>query len=210
MKRAHGIETGLFFTLGSPSGELAHYLTEQVFGLHAFIGGRRSMSSPLMLGTELGFELYGSDQVIDVGDGSGYTTPLRINTYNNIGSGHLFVRVQPPDGFARPYVEALAGLKVFFSTEVVSYDESDADNSSTTIDLDGAAFSYGVGGGISLNFLSYLIPEIQEKVYFTVGARYLMGAEATYLLPPGNAGSAYNQSETHILETRFGLELRFW
>jgi hypothetical protein len=204
------IETGFVFTLGSPEGELSDYLTEQVFGFHAFFGGRRSMASPVMLGTEFGLELYGSDRYTETGEGSQSGTITHTDTYNNIGSGHLFVRFQPPDGFARPYIEALAGLKVFFATRVISFSEPGYDEtSSTTVHLDGAAFSYGIGGGLSLNLLDVIVPENPGQVFFTIGARYLLGAEANYLIPAGVSDSSQNRSETHILETRFGVEIRF-
>ncbi|TDI76509.1 MAG: hypothetical protein E2O84_02580 [Bacteroidetes bacterium] len=208
---AQVVETGFVFTLGSPQGELAHYLTGSIIGFHAFLGGRRDRTSPVVLGTELGLELYGSEQYMEFGDGPEYQTPVTVNTYNNIGSGHLFVRLQPATGFARPYIEALAGLKVFFVTTVVSYQNQEYDEPiSTTIFLDGAAFSYGAGGGISINLLDAVAGDNPGNVFFTIGARYLMGAEATYLTPGSVSGPERNQSETHLLETRFGIELRFW
>ena len=33
----HVVESGFLFTLGTPEGELSEYLTDQVFGFHAFI-----------------------------------------------------------------------------------------------------------------------------------------------------------------------------
>lgn len=173
------------FTLGFPQNEF----NENVENIG--LGGTGHFAfnfpeSPVSLGASIGFMIYGSETREEP---FSLTIPdvfVDVTTTNNILLGHLFMRLQPPQGAVLPYLDGLIGFNYLWTeTRVSDQDRFDDDEIASTKQLDDITFSYGVGGGLMIRV--YEAPRKQNRkhnllaVYIDLGMRYLKGGEAEYL-----------------------------
>ena len=212
-------QAGANFTLGFPQGEF-HDNVETVG-----IGGTGHFAlnfpqSPLSVGASVGFLIYGRET--DVLPFS-QTIPhvfVDVTTTNSILLGHLFLRLQPPQGKILPYLDGIIGFNYLWTeTSIEDQDTPGYDKIASTTQLDDITFCYGVGGG--LMFRVWQAPEIKpgrrglQGVYVDVGIRYLKGGEAEYLkegsieIEDGSVNYDINKSTTDILTAHIGASFAF-
>lgn len=177
---------------GIPQAALDRQMEGTAGGLSVFFGGPVP-GLPLVLGSEVGFLNYGTDSQLrlhrgsfDAGIDEDLALPLEAvatRVSNNIYLGHFVVRLQPLDGIFQPYVDALAGMKVFASRlsvdgDVVVFREGLSQAAHVT----DFAFSYGVGAGFELRLYRYtpLFADRPANVALRGGVRYLFGTTASY------------------------------
>ncbi len=168
---------GVSLMLGKPQGDFGDNVNTG-FGINGNIGININQS-PLMLGLELGYLIYGDET---------RTVPLSltipdvkvdVETSNNILLAHLLLRLQKPNGKIRPYADGLFGFNYLFTeTKVEDRNNIDYDNDvASSTNFDDFALSYGGGVGLMLQ----VHEDKENTIFIDVRARYLFGAEAEYL-----------------------------
>jgi hypothetical protein len=178
---ADGGMQGAFWLLGAlPRGEFKDNVENNGFGLGGSFG-IRVPESPVYLGAEIDFAIYGQ---------AGYTVPfaglpvrVKVQTDNSILQGLLMLRLQPPTGPVRPYADGLFGFNYLFTTTTIKDRQDEGDIASDT-NQDDTALAYGGGGGVM--FRVWQRDPVPGKlgvraILLDLRARYLVGGEAKYL-----------------------------
>ncbi len=111
-------EASVAFSLGFPSGEFRDHVPSVGIGLD-LTGGIQLPGSPVFLGAEFGFLIYGHESRREPFSTTIPDVEVRVITTNNLINGHLFLRLQPGVGSVRPYFDAFIGFKYLFTlTEI--------------------------------------------------------------------------------------------
>ncbi|WP_103029874.1 hypothetical protein [Salinibacter altiplanensis] len=186
--------------------------------------------SPLLVGVDLGILGYGraTDQV-PFSSTVGPRVPVEVTTSNMVLQTHLSARLQPRAGRFRPYAEALAGFKYFFTrTKVGETDveigggrgDGSGDEVASSTNFDDFALSGGLGAGIDIRVYRQSGSEkTLRRVDLYLGVQYLLGQEAEYLaegdLTDENGNGQLERSEmdvrrsrTTFLQPQFGVTFR--
>src|SRR5512143_3400029 len=138
---------GIQLMLVFPRGDFQKNVDDLAFGACGEIGYAIPMT-PLAVGLQGGFATYGSNT---------YTVPFSetvgvvnvdVTSSNDMGLGHLFVRLQPDRGSFRPYIDGLLGISFFTTSSSVKNRSTGEEIASSTNESD-VAFSYGARGGIA-------------------------------------------------------------
>lgn len=209
-------EADVNFLLGFPQGEMRENVDNVGFGLNLF-GGVGLQDSPVVLGAELGLMIYGFERRREPFSNTIPDVTVDVETSNNVVMGHLVLRMQPPTGAVRPYLDGLFGFKYFFTQTSVESDRfGDQEPIATSTNFDDAALSYGVGGGLKATVWEGALQEGRPgAVAINVGVRYLFGGEAEYLQEGsirrtnGSVTFDVDRSETDLLVVLIGASLRF-
>jgi len=197
MSKAEAFEFGMNALTVLPRGELNENLDPAYgFGMQVLwsIDG-----GPLLLGAEASVARYGEKRRHLYAD-------FDVITGNDIGTAHLVLRVQPTSGKVRPYVDALAGFKLFQtqSTLVVDCGCDDYVVDYET-ELEDSAFSYGIGLGLQIELGD---PHLSFETKF----RYTRGEDATYLtrgsLNDRNLSDRLRESSTDAWSIHIGFSFR--
>jgi len=111
---AQNFHAGLSFTTGFPQGEFSDNVDNVGLGGSGFIG-YSFQDSPVMLGMDIGYMIYGSETRSEPFSWTIPDVSVDVSTRNNILLWHVFLRVQADRGKVRPYAEGLIGLKYLFT-----------------------------------------------------------------------------------------------
>ena len=185
------------FVVGLPQGEMADEVDNTGFGGHLNFGISFERV-PIFLGVNFGGLDIGGEKRKEPFSTTIPDVTVDVITSHNIVYGHLLLRLQPPQGVVRPFLDGLVGFKNFYTkTRIESEEGNDDDPVAESKNADDTAFSYGIGGGLQIRVYSTTVPcgddekraaEAEEPfegalmgVYITAGAWYLMGGEAEYL-----------------------------
>jgi hypothetical protein len=216
---ARGTMQGGIWLLGAlPQGEFKDNVEKNGFGIGGSFG-YRIPESPVCLGAEFDFAVYGQARY----DASYYLGELpvrvrvRVQTDNSIMEGLLKLRLQPPAGVIRPYVDGLFGFNYLATTTTITdwrYDEEVASDTNQ----DDTALAWGGGGGIMIR-LSDRGPEPGmgglRAILLDLRARYLVGGEAKYLkegtihVVDGRLVEDLRQSKTDLVTVGVGVTFEF-
>ncbi|MFC1499756.1 hypothetical protein ACFL6T_01910 [Candidatus Zixiibacteriota bacterium] len=212
-------EAGIALTFGFPSGEFKEHVN-MGFGLD-ITGGVQLPRSPVFLGAELGFLIYGRESRREPFSTTIPDVEVRVITTNNIFNGHLFLRLQPGVGSIRPYFGAWLGFKYLFTmTEIRNVWDSDDEPIAHSTNLGDIAFSRGAGCGVAINLWEESW-DSEDSVgrpvglQLDIGLRYLLGSEADYLKRgsiervDGNIRFDIERSRTDIIQLMIGLRATF-
>lgn len=175
------------FIVGVFQGEFADNLDNDVgFGVDVFAGARVG-ASPVVLGVEGAFLIYGRESFREPfrPSGPGSRVDVEVETTNNIVMGHLVLRIQPATGIVRPYADGLFGVKYLFTESSIEDISGVDDRVFSSQNFDDAALSYGAGAGLDIQVYRREQPQAGRRklgsVRLHLGARYLFGQEAEYL-----------------------------
>jgi hypothetical protein len=210
-------ELGIAFQAGFPQGDFDF---ETSFGAAVF-GGVGLPNLPVVLGADFGFL---------IGDGDRKTlaesavSSVVAAASSDIAMLHFVARLQAATGRFRPFVDAVIGFKHFETRTTVNEhfdnfgDPDDCiftncvrpiDNKKNSSDV---ALSYGVGAGLDVRI--YAIPAVRVSV--VVGARYLFGEKAKYVIPSSiriidgdTVEFETARSRTDLLTTQLGFSVQF-
>lgn len=210
-------EFGIAFQVGLPQGD---FVGETSFGA-AFFGGVGLPNLPVVLGADFGFL---------IGDGDRKTlaesdvSSVVAAASSDIAMLHFVARLQPATGRFRPFLEAMIGFKHFETRTTINEhfknfgDPDDCVFTDCTSPIDNkknssdVALSYGVGAGLDVRI--YNGPALLVSV--VVGARYLFGEKAKYVIPSSiriiDADTVEFEtvrSRTDLLTTQLGFSVRF-
>ena len=198
---------GLNFNVGVPVGPFADNIEDPGYGGNLFLGTQIG-ASPVVLGLDLGFLIYGRDerQV-----GLSTTVPIAVDliTTNSIFQPHAVLRLQPLQGSFRPYVEAVGGFKYLFTrTRVENRGSSNNDDDEIASETNFDDFAWSGGGGAGVDVMVYRPPAGAQKqssfrgVSLHLGGQYLFGQEAEYVAEGGledeNGNNLIDESELDI------------
>lgn len=209
------------FVVGVPLQSFRDNIDGVGYGGSLF-GGARFGNTPLVLGLDLGFLVYG--RTVDTVPFSSTVGPrvlVDVVTTNSIFQPHLVLRLQPADGLVRPYIDGLFGFKYLFTETRVRDDDFDDDRDiASTTNFDDFALSGGVGAGFDLRV--YRAKESAEiaSVSVHLGAQYLLGQRAEYLaegaLEDTNGNGRLDDEElpirrspTTLLQPQVGVTVQF-
>jgi len=185
------MQAGLNLSLGFPQGEFKENVEQLGYGLEGkFL--YTIPQTPISIGASVSFLVYGRD-VREVP--FSLTIPnvyVDVITTNSIMYGHLMLRLQPPTGLFRPYVDLLGGFSLFSTdTEVKNQNDYDEENEiASSNDMRDFTSSYGFGAGFQFRVAgpkSYDEREETgfESIFVELGVQYLKGGEAEYLKQDG-------------------------
>jgi hypothetical protein len=213
---AQNVQGGINFLVGVPRGEFKRNVDKTGFGVAGTVGWAPA-ETPVMLGLELGFMVYGSETRRQPFSTTIPNVFVDVNTSNNFLLAHLIVRGQPNQGTVRPYIQGMVGMNYLFTRTKIENSGNGGDEIASSDDLSDNAFSYGGGGG--LTFLVWTEDEEEgnglREVLIDVGARYVLGKEARYLKEgsiayrDGRVVYDVSKSKTDLLELQVGAAFRF-
>ncbi len=210
-------QAGAHFMLGFPQGEFRQNVENTGFGGNFYFAYRFPRSF-LAAGVSLGFSIYGSERREEP---LSLTVPdliVDVRTTNAIVLCHLFLRIQPPQGRFRPYLDGLVGLNYLTTdTSIHEYDGWE-DNRISSNNYNDLALSYGMGGGAIVSLVEFRREGSGQRVFsldLDMGIRFLKGGEAEYL----KKGSVHREdgfvtydvyrSKTDILKAYLGVSFIF-
>jgi hypothetical protein len=209
--------------VGIPTGEFADNIDGVGFGGNFYVGAVFP-EAPFGVGLDLGFLVYGRDtRNVPFSTTVGPAVTVDVITTNSIVQPHLVLRLQPPSGPVRPYLDGLVGFKYLF-TETRVRDEDRVDNDddgdiASTTNFDDLAFSGGVGAGIYIRLVKGG-KKAFRSLSLDIGAQYLLGQEAEYLaegaLTDDNRNGVLDEGEldirrsaTTLIQPQIGVALMF-
>lgn len=138
---------------------------------------------------------------------------LDVTTSSGIWTTYALVRVQPRSGRVRPYGDALVGFNYVFTETSVDLDEQALVERAVARTTNFRDFTPSFGGGAGVRF--QLVTWAESRLDLDVGARYVFGGEADYLIPeslgPGDnvADLEVNRSRTDVLVISAGVTFEF-
>lgn len=177
----------------------------------------RLKGSPVSIGVSFGVIVYGSDSRQEWFNAEIPEVMVNVTTRNSILMGHLLLRLQPPQGKFKPYLDGLVGFNYLW-TETGVYDRDGFHQEiASDINFSDWTWSFGIGGGL-------MVPLYEKKrgetsgsfgIFLDLGARYLKGGKAEYL----KEGSMIHEKEhviydvsessTDLISIRAGLSFAF-
>lgn len=213
-------EVSVGLLLGLPSGDFGDNVSDNGVGI-VLAGGIQLPDSPVLLGIEVGYMVYGSNSRSEAFNTTTPDIQIDIVTYNNIFQGNFFLRLQPQTGKVRPYIDGLVGFKYLY-TQTVAKNSTDwvMDWIAYDVNFDDWALTYGIGVGAAIVLweLGSVISPVSKKpigVHFDFGLRYLLGAEAEYLkegsiqIVGDQASFLPEKSKTDMIQPHFRIRVSF-
>ena len=192
-------QANINFVVGVPQNAFRENVDNNGYGVEGHFAYNLP-NTPFLVGASLSYLIYGSEtwqerliQSVPVW--------VDVTTTNSIVMGHLMLRVQPPDGAFRPYLDGLVGFHLLttdtkIDNERGGYDD-DIASSNNSNDF---TSSYGGGGGIMFRVYQTEGTEATQNrslsVYVDLGFRYLKGGKAQYL----KEGSIKNENNDFIYD----------
>ena len=173
-------QAGATLMVGSPQGEFRDHVSNLGVGLSADFLFRVGQS-PLHLGANLGFLVYGHDTREEPWSTTIPDVKVDVETTNSLFDMQLMARLQSSQGGVRPYFDGFAGFN-YLSTETKVKDQDDYEEIASSTNFDDFAFCYGIGSGLFIK-VHEGVNEADKPygVYIDLGVRYIMGNEAEYL-----------------------------
>jgi hypothetical protein len=177
----------------------------------AGIGGRGNFfyrpqkNVPVKIGLELGMQVKGSTHQYF----SSYYGDFKVTASNNIFSLVFVTRLQPEkEGKIKPFIDAIAGWNVFFSTVNIeqltffsTYNSSYSNSSKAKW-----AFTYGAAAGIDIPL------NRRDDIGLELKCAYLLGSNTVYLTNPriDNDSQVYfdeRESTTNMIIPQVGVRI---
>lgn len=214
------LEVGGGFDLGIPRGAFKLNVPQFGFGGSGYVAVRPA-GGPLLLGGDLGFMIYGRESRREPFSTTIPDVTVRVVTSNNILMGHLFLRLQPPTGAVRPYIEGLIGFKYFWTeTRIENISDPSEEPIARSTNQQDAAWSYGGGMGLAIQVWDATRARAKKgeglvAVFVDLRLRLLLGSEAEYLKKGSirRVGSEVRfdvqRSETDFLVPHIGVTVVF-
>lgn len=212
-------QANLNFVLGYPQNAFKENVANTGIGLEGHFAYNFART-PILVGASFSYLIYGSEsyevQLIQ-------TVPVWVDvtTTNSLVMGHLLLRLQPPSGALRPYVDGLLGFH-YLTTDTKIEDQShhdDDDEIAGSNNFNDITSSYGGGGGIMVQVYHKEGNDESLDRSFSVsidlGFRYLKGGKGEYLkegsIRSENGRFIYdvNRSTTDIVTWHIGAGFSF-
>lgn len=197
---------GIQLTGGFPMNEFKENSDAVGFGGNINLMFPFFKKSPLFLGFDLGYQMYGyrsntqsvNAQIVANGQViSSIPMNFKITNTNNLLNGHLILRLKIPLPIVQPYIDGMIGFKNLYTRTTIenvtnnynnyNYNTNTTNNNiiNSRTNLTDWASSYGYGGGFMF--------KIGSGVALDLRCVYLLGSEARY----------FDKSSTSTWDIRF-------
>jgi hypothetical protein len=214
------LQVGIDFDVGVPQNEFSDQIDRVGFGVGMY-GGYLIPNTPIMLGLDFGFLNFGKD----VREAPFSTTipdvTVEVENRYNLVQGNAKLRLIPPSGAIRPFLDGLFGFNYLFTETVIQERRSTSDEVVRDTNFEDVTLSYGIGAG--LQFRIYQDrgqnddpDEISPgAVYLNLASRYMLGNEAEYLqqgsivIEDGQVHYDVSESTTDLLYFKVGIVVAF-
>ena len=202
---------GLAFNPALPQGGFHDVLGRTIWG-GSFQFAFRPSGSPVLLGTSLGFGIYGFDSWQDW---PGILDPdvlVDIRTTNAVLAWNVFLRLQPARGLIRPYLDVFAGLHLLTTDTRIGDGNDDGSGGFSVNNAADTAFACGAGAGVMLPVVRFVHRDGRPAaaINLDLGARYAFGGRADYLVKTDRHGVFDERtSRTDLLILNAGLSFCF-
>jgi hypothetical protein len=211
----HGTEFGIDLGVALPQGAFGQNVGQAGFGINVRVGQHLG-NSPVLFGVDAGIHVYGHERRREALSLTIPDISASVQTTNNIAEVHGVLRLQPIDGPARPYVEALYGFKYLYTRTSLQDDYYDEEVIGST-NFDDFTRSYGVGAGFDIQVFNGPMGESDRPgaVYLNFGIRYLLSGPADYLREGdierrlGSVSFTSTRSTVDLVQPRFGVTFAF-
>jgi hypothetical protein len=189
-------QAGIGFLVGMPRDAFCETAGKNGFGMDGYV----AFSLPdmaLLAGVSGAFLIYGCN----TWDGEQFPYGEAGYFSSGIFMGHLLLRLQPPAGSFRPYMDGFLGYLLSIT------DGYDLDASNGYIH---SAVSYGGGGGVMYR-LCRIGDEAdsQLSVYLDIGFRCLTGGEDEHVNEESNSRDGFSRPAADIVAWHAGMEFGF-
>jgi len=213
-----GFEGGLNLSVSVPQGEFADQTDAIGIGgnLHFLY---QLPATPVALGINLGFMNYGSETRSEPFSTTIPDVKVRVTNSNNLGSGHLVARIQPPNAVFKPYVEGLFGFNYLYTDTKIQDDDVFDDDDDVASSTNFEDWTSSMGVGIGFRFKMTTIRDENATpiggLFLDIGTRYLFGGDAEYLkegsIRRDGAQVTYDvaESRTDLIQINVGVVLEF-
>ncbi len=189
-------QAGIGFVAGRPRDAFCEAASKNGYGMDGYV----ACSLPhmaLLAGASGAFLIYGCStwdgEQVPYGEAGYYS--------NSILMGHLMLRLQPPAGSFRPYMDGLFG----FHLSIAEGYDLDASNGSIH-----SAVSWGGGGGVMYRVCRIGDEaDIQLSVYLDIGFRCLTGGEDGHINEESNSRDGFSRPAADIVAWHAGMEFGF-
>ncbi len=197
--------------LAVPQGEYKAANKESGLGARFNFLYRPSPAVPLKVGIEAGMQVKGNTSQFFAGYAFGYYEEYKLSASNNIASINLMTRLQQlKPNKIKPFVDAVAGWNVFFSTvttELLSYYNS-GDQSYSKSSKAEWAFTFGAAAGLDIPLNK------RDDLGLELKVAYFFGSKSDYYTNPriDDSGEVYFTSQnslTNMLIPQVGLRWNF-
>lgn len=164
-----------------PAGAFNDHVSQDGFGID-FYYGRRAGNTPVFLGLELSVSYYGDVHRHEYLEGIPEVR-VDVETFNNIGQGLLFARLQPRSGTVRTYIEVLAGISYLWTDTTISGHEYPYNEISSDTNFDDVTVTAGAGAGLSVRLSRRSTQDTgrRRSTFLEFKVRYMAGGQARYL-----------------------------
>jgi hypothetical protein len=209
-------QASLNFLMGFPQNDFRRNVDRTFYGLSGEFFYHLPRS-PLSIGVGLEYLNYGSETRMEPFSPDIPDVLVDVTTLNSLFSGTALLRLSPPEGVFRPFVEAFVGFNYLFTYTSVNDDSDWSEEVATTTNFDDWGFTYGAGAGALVRALDVRTHSGRSlfSLYMEVGVRYYAGATGEYLREGSmhrEHGSLWYEpliSDTDLLKTRLGIVFRF-
>jgi len=213
-------EASFGLLVGQPSGDFGDNVSDTGYGV-VLAGGIQLPESPVFLGIELGYLIYGHERRSEAFNADIPDVRVDVVTDNSIFQANVFLRLQPQSGKIRPYVDGVVGFKYLFTETTVQDTEGWVfDRIADYVNFDDWALAYGIGAGAAIALWEREGASVSEQVqvsgvYLDLGLRYLLGTEAEYLKEGsiqrtgGQVTFTPDRSATDMMHPHFQVRISF-
>jgi hypothetical protein len=217
---AQVLQGGVNFLVGLPQGAFKENVNRAGVGITGNIG-LAPKGYAYMFGLELGYMNYGTESRREPFSTTIPDVTVDVSTENNFASGRLLFRLQPNNGFIRPYLEGAIGGNYLFTRTTIKNQGNGGEEVASSTNLDDFAFSYGGGGGVLVLLFTKEDKEQEPgkvelgEVLLDLRCTYMAGSQAEYLKEGsirrfgGRVVYDVSKSQTDLLMIQLGVAFRF-
>ena len=206
---------GASFLLGFPMDEFKDNVKRTGIGGNLqFMILNPTQEYPYTFGINIGYINYGWESRREPFSSTIPDVVVDVNRTNNIVNFHFVSQIIPLQGSVRPYIELMLGGSYIFTETNINGSGSEDVASSTN--FDDWAWSYGGGGGVQFELISFADPQQKvTSVFLDFKVRYLYGTEAEYLkegsviINHGQVIYEVSKSKTDLLTFNLGAVVYF-
>ncbi|MFZ2052726.1 MAG: outer membrane beta-barrel protein [Candidatus Aminicenantales bacterium] len=213
---ADRFQASVNFLMAYPQNDFRNNVDRTIYGLSGECLYQLP-KSPFSVGISLEYLNYGSETRTAPFNADIPDVWVDVTTRNSIFSAAAVLRLSPPGGPFRPYVEGLIGFNYLFTYTSIRDADSWSEDIATTTNFDDWALTYGAGAGAILRALDIRNRRARSvfSLYFEIGLRYVKGGTAEYLgersILHDSGSSTYTPliSTTDLVKTHIGVVFRF-
>lgn len=174
---------GIHFNGSLPSGQLKQETESTFFPSLSGIVLYEFQSTPIQVGLELGYGIYGSNMELRTDLYPGFSDELRLRRNNNLATGMAVIRYLPVvNSKVTPFIEAQMGVIYLYTRYKIREEIYSEQAIESGKDYEDWALAYRIGGGIQIPIDSKEMLFLELRGTFQDGnvARFLQKGDVGY------------------------------